>query len=96
MQNIYVMSDIHGNYKAFLEKLDIIDLKDTDKLYILGDVVDRGYDGIEIIDYIRSCKNIELLMGNHEEMMYEEWWSDAECSLSSALTTISRGGSDVC
>lgn len=71
MGNIYVMSDIHGNYKAFIEMLDLIDLKDNDTLYILGDVIDRGKDGIEILEFIRGCKNIVLLMGNHEEMMYD-------------------------
>ena len=43
----YAVSDIHGcydKYKALLEKLD---LKEDDRLYVLGDVVDRSdYIGI--------------------------------------------------
>ena len=35
----YVISDIHGQYNMFIELLDKIDLKDTDTLYILGDVL---------------------------------------------------------
>ncbi len=38
----YVISDIHGQYKMFLDLLDKIKLKDTDTLYILGDILDRG------------------------------------------------------
>ena len=38
----YVISDIHGQYNMFIELLDKSDLKDTDTLYILGDVLDRG------------------------------------------------------
>lgn len=30
----YVISDIHGQYKMFLDLLDKIKLKDTDTLYI--------------------------------------------------------------
>lgn len=63
---IYVMSDLHGEYDKFIEMLKLIDLKSTDKLYILGDVIDRGPKSLEIIDYIRKVDNIKLLMGNHE------------------------------
>ena len=37
----YVISDIHGQYDMFMELLEKIPLKDSDTLYILGDVVDR-------------------------------------------------------
>ena len=65
----YVCSDIHGRYDRFLALLDKIDFKDTDELYILGDVIDRNDGGIEILKYIMEKENIHLLMGNHEIMM---------------------------
>ena len=34
----YVMSDLHGNYKAYIKMLEMIDFKDSDMLYILGDI----------------------------------------------------------
>ena len=43
----YVISDIHGMYNKFTELLNKIKLKDTDTLYILGDVLDRGPDPIK-------------------------------------------------
>lgn len=67
----YVMSDIHGQFKWFKEILDKIELKDNDRLYILGDVVDRGPDGVAILNYIRKKDNIELLLGNHELLMID-------------------------
>ena len=57
----YVMSDLHGEYGRFLKMLKLIDFKDTDILYILGDVFDRGNKPLEIIDYIVAHKNIVLL-----------------------------------
>lgn len=63
---IYVMSDIHGRYDKFLKMIDKINLKETDELYILGDVIDRGPQPLDILDYIRQHSNIHLLMGNHE------------------------------
>ena len=38
----YVISDIHGCYAQFAELLNLIRFKDTDTLYVLGDIVDRG------------------------------------------------------
>lgn len=66
---IYVMSDIHGNKKRFESVLSQINLKSTDRLYILGDVIDRFPDGIELLQRIRQMKNARLLLGNHEYMM---------------------------
>ena len=39
---IYVMSDLHGQYNAFLKMLELINFTDEDELYILGDIIDRG------------------------------------------------------
>ena len=65
----YVMSDIHGNKEAFDTMLSLIDLKPEDHLYILGDVIDRGAHGIELLQQIRAMQNCTLLLGNHEYMM---------------------------
>ena len=35
----YVISDIHGEYDKFIELLDKIKLKETDILYVLGDIL---------------------------------------------------------
>ena len=45
----YVMSDIHGNYYAFKKMLEQINFSDKDLLYIAGDLVDYGEEGIELI-----------------------------------------------
>lgn len=65
----YVCSDIHGRYDRYNKLLEKIDLQETDKLYVLGDVIDRGTEGIEILQDIMKRANVELLLGNHEYMM---------------------------
>ena len=62
------MSDIHGNSVAFEKMLKLIDFSDTDKLFIIGDIIDRGSGIREVIEKIYNSKNIEVLMGNHEDM----------------------------
>ena len=68
MQNVYVMSDVHGCFYAFKKMLKQINFTDDDLLIIAGDVIDRGgHNNLKIIDYILEHKNIILVRGNHEE-----------------------------
>lgn len=66
---IYVMSDLHGMYDKYIEMLKKINFNKNDKLYILGDVVDRGDKSIPLLRYIMNQKNVEMIIGNHEDMM---------------------------
>lgn len=65
----YIISDIHGCFNDLMEMLNLINFSDNDKLYILGDIIDRGPEPIKCIEYIKNTKNIILLKGNHEDMM---------------------------
>ncbi|SKB93360.1 serine/threonine protein phosphatase 1 [Lachnospiraceae bacterium] len=64
----YVISDIHGGYDQFIELLNLIQLKDTDILYILGDVVDRGPHPIKTLLKLMEMPNVICIVGNHELM----------------------------
>ena len=64
----YVISDVHGLWTRFSDFLDI--LQEDDSVYVLGDVVDRGPDGIKILRYIMDHpQQFKMLLGNHEHMM---------------------------
>jgi serine/threonine protein phosphatase 1 len=67
----YVISDIHGDFDRFIRMLNLINFKESETLYVLGDCIDRGRDGIKILQYIMRTPNIELLWGNHEKMMMD-------------------------
>ena len=71
IQNTFIMSDIHGEYELFLKMLKKINFSKSDKLVILGDVLDRGKGSIKILEYIMGKDNIELIMGNHEKMFLD-------------------------
>lgn len=62
----YVMSDLHGRYDLYLKMLEKINPSAEDKIYFLGDYVDRGYDGLEIILDMAGRKNVVALLGNHD------------------------------
>lgn len=67
----YVMSDIHGNSLRFHAMLKKIEFSSSDTLYILGDVIDRGSDGIDLLLEIMNTPNMVMLLGNHEDMMLQ-------------------------
>ena len=67
----YVVSDIHGEYELFIRLLEEIRLKETDTLYVLGDILDRGSHPIRIILKLMEMPNVVCLTGNHELMALE-------------------------
>ena len=67
----YIMSDIHGEADRFHAMLEKIHFSDDDMLYILGDVIDRGSDGIPLLREIMATPNMVMLLGNHEYMMLD-------------------------
>jgi serine/threonine protein phosphatase 1 len=63
----YVISDIHGNGRAFLKLLDYVD-PDPEELVILGDLGDRGLETWEVY---KECallidEGATLVRGNHD------------------------------
>lgn len=62
----YVISDIHGCYGKYIKMLEKIGFSDGDTLYVLGDVIDRGQDGIRILQDMTERKNVIPILGNHE------------------------------
>ena len=69
----YVCSDIHGQYDLYRRLLEKLDLQESDTLYIIGDVIDRGPDSVSILRDIMARKNVELFLGNHELMMLDHY-----------------------
>lgn len=63
---VYAISDIHGCYDKYMEMLAKINFSSEDTLYILGDVVDRGPDGIKVILDMCDRDNVVFLRGNHD------------------------------
>lgn len=86
MNNVFVMSDIHGNEEAFDSIMKQIQLQPEDTLYILGDVIDRHPDGIRVLRRIlmsmknnkMAIGNLKMTMGNHEKMLLDAFGTSGE------------------
>lgn len=67
---IYCLSDLHGVVRGYMKFVQE-ELRNEDTAYIVGDVLDRGTGGIEILLDIMKRPNVHLILGNHEYMMRE-------------------------
>lgn len=77
---VYCMSDIHGDLEKFHSMLQLIRFSAKDTLFVIGDIIDRGPDGIEIIEEIMNSGNIIMLLGNHEKMCLDTKTTSTESS----------------
>jgi len=82
MADTYVVSDVHGHLADLHGELETAGLVDAEgrwtgddaTLWILGDLTDRGPDGIGVIRLVRSLQEqvpqqVRVLLGNHEALM---------------------------
>lgn len=86
MNRTFAIGDIHGCHEAFQRMLfDEIKITRQDKLYCIGDYIDRGRNSKEVIDTIISLKEkgyrIHTVRGNHEQMMMESGQSEEHFEL---------------
>lgn len=94
---IYVMSDLHGDYQKYMQMIEKIKLNDADFLYILGDVIDRGDDGLKILFDMMNRSNVIPILGNHEYMAYTVLKKfDAEITLYNYNTQLDEYSLETC
>lgn len=82
MHRQIMVGDIHGCLETFNALLDQFQLTKDDRLYLLGDYVDRGPDSKGVIDRIielrKSGMKVVALKGNHEQMMISGYNSETK------------------
>ena len=62
---LIAVGDIHGCHNEFFDLLNQLELKDGDRVILLGDLVNRGPDSTKVLDLARAVGS-KALLGNHE------------------------------
>lgn len=64
----YAIGDLQGCFTAFRRLIDLIKFDPTqDKLWLVGDLVNRGPDSLSILRYIKQADDaIIMVLGNHD------------------------------
>ncbi len=64
------VSDVHGHYDGLVKLFEAIAPNDQDKIYFVGDLIDRGPDSAKVVDFVIKNK-YECILGNHEQMLLD-------------------------
>ena len=69
MHDIFAFSDIHGMWDLYKAIMDYCHEQDPEySLIFLGDAIDRGSDGYQIMKELLDNPKVVYLKGNHEDM----------------------------
>lgn len=69
---IYVTADLHGySLDALQMLLQSAGFGREDYLFVLGDVIDRGAEGVALLRWMMRKTNVQLILGNHEDMLLQ-------------------------
>jgi bis(5'-nucleosyl)-tetraphosphatase (symmetrical) len=86
----YFIGDIHGCYSQFLyllKKVKFNFLKD--EIWITGDLIGRGPNSFEVLDYIFSLKkNAKLVLGNHDMNLISTYYGVNKKSISKEISDL--------
>ncbi len=64
------VGDVHGHYQGLTELLSLINLEEEDQLYFVGDLIDRGPESAQVVEFVKQS-NYPCVLGNHEYLMLE-------------------------
>ena len=64
---IGIISDIHAQFDALKRALRLLEKQAVDQVVCVGDLVDRGDDGDEVVALIKR-REIPCVQGNHDKM----------------------------
>ncbi len=66
-----VVGDLHGHFATLRRALDELEFGGDDRLFSLGDLIDRGPRSFEAKAWIEGARFHLVLRGNHEQLMLE-------------------------
>jgi serine/threonine protein phosphatase 1 len=67
-----VIGDIHGHYEGLMQLLEKIAPGQDDQVYFLGDLIDRGPQSAQVVEFVRNS-GYQCLLGNHEQLLLESF-----------------------
>lgn len=71
-----VIGDVHGHYEGLMTLLEAIAPASDDQVYFLGDLIDRGPNSSQVINFVKQ-NNYPCLLGNHEQMLLDILTNDS-------------------
>lgn len=72
----FVVGDVHGCFSQLTDELARLNFDpDCDRLFSVGDLIDRGHESMFVLDVVRRYR-IKAIRGNHEDMILRWYRGD--------------------
>jgi len=94
MGRTIVIGDVHGCYLELMELLDQIGASQDDRIFSVGDLITKGPGNREVFEFVRTKKNFQSVLGNHEYLLLQHHRGRAVELEPAHLQTIAELGSD--
>lgn len=65
-----VIGDVHGHYDGLMTLLEALAPGWDDRVYFLGDLIDRGPKSAQVLEFVKES-SYQTLLGNHEQLMLD-------------------------
>ncbi|WP_258102948.1 metallophosphoesterase [Marinoscillum sp. MHG1-6] len=78
MRKRYVIGDIHGCLKTFLQLIEEIQPDHSDRVILLGDYISKGPEPLLVLEAIKELEsktNLIALRGNHDQFLLDYYSS---------------------
>lgn len=89
-KRLFAVTDMHGQYKLFMEFMKWKGVSKKDMVVNVGDLVDRGDGSFNLLTHFLLAENAFTVQGNHEIMMYDALFRN--CSGGAVANWICNGG----
>lgn len=64
------IGDVHGHYDGLMLLLNVISPDRDDRVYFLGDLINRGPKSAQVVEFVRKSPYY-CVLGNHEQMLLD-------------------------
>ena len=61
------VGDVHGHYAGLMSLFEAVAPDSADQVYFVGDLIDRGPQSSQVVDYVRQ-QGHRCVLGNHEQI----------------------------
>ena len=72
MPRTIVVGDIHGCFDELTDLLDLIKLKNNDRVVAVGDLITKGPKDAEVLDLFISDRRFSSVVGNHDRKIRQK------------------------
>ncbi|MBO4415892.1 MAG: metallophosphoesterase [Lachnospiraceae bacterium] len=74
---VWVVGDIHGCYDTFMTLLENPEIREDDRIILIGDIIDRGRNVLKMLnwamDNVSDDGRYQMICGNHEDNIIRDF-----------------------